>query len=176
MTGAAPNLSALPVKPGRKTGAKPKAQRILLRVAKGCLVPADAFAAARLRAKGFKIGDELLAELRKPRNPKYWRLGHALGQLLIQNATEFEHYTDPHAVIKRLQLESGIACDSIALRGEFGMVEHRTPRSLSFADMDDGTWTETYAGLCNWVRKKYWPDLTDEQVAETAELMPAEAA
>lgn len=160
----------------RKTGAKPKQQRILLRVVKGALVPADPFAAARLRAKGFKVGDEVLAELRKPRNPGYWRLGHALGTLLIQNIDEFEHYTDSHAVIKRLQLESGVACDSIAIRGEFGLVEHRVPRSLSFADMDEGTWNEVYGSLCAWVRKRYWPGLTDSQVEDMVSVMPAEAA
>lgn len=148
--------------------------RVLLRVDRGALVPADAYAVKRLRAKGFKVGDHLLAELRKARNPGYWRLGHRLAELVIQNVPEFEHYTDGHAVLKRLQLESNVACDSILLRGEFGMIEHRVPQSMSFANMDEGQWRETFSGLCNWVRKRYWPDMESGEIERMAELMPTE--
>jgi hypothetical protein len=149
--------------------------RIMLRVEKGALVPADQYAVARLRAKGYAVGDHLLADLRKARNPGYWRLAHSLGLLLIRNVPEFEHYTDAHQVIKRLQLESGVACDSIAIKGDFGMLEHRVPRSMSFANMDEGEWRETFGGLCNWVRRRYWPELSADQIEQMAEFMPEEA-
>lgn len=148
--------------------------RILLRVEKGALVPADAFALAKLRTRGYAKGDLLLADLRKARNPRFWRLGHALGQMLIQNLPEFEHYQNAHSVVKRIQLESGVACDSIAIKGEFGMLEHRVPRSLSFSSMEEGEWRETFTGLCNWIRKRYWPELTTEAIEALAEMMPGE--
>lgn len=165
---------AAPAKPVRR-----RPQRIMFRVLKarmvdpeaGVLVPVDAAARVMMRDKGYRMGDEILAELRKPRNPKFWRLGHALGALLIQNVEEFSHYNNAHAVLKRLQLESGVACDSIAMRGEFGILEHRVPLSLAFADMDEGTWRETYKGLCKHIRKRYWPTMTDEEVTKAAEEM-----
>lgn len=54
--------------------------RILLRVEKGALVPADAFALAKLRTRGYAKGDLLLADLRKARNPRFWRLATRLGR------------------------------------------------------------------------------------------------
>ena len=45
-----------------------KRERILLRVERGALVPADAHSQQRLREKGYRVGDVLAAELAKPRS------------------------------------------------------------------------------------------------------------
>ena len=161
MTGPAPRIAK-----------RLKADRIALRVVKGALVPADDFAAERLRQRGYRVGDELSAELRKARNPKFNRMVHQLGQLLIQNVEAFVLYTDAHAVLKRLQIEGDIACDHVAiLVPNLGMVEQRIPLSLSFETMDEGQFQEVYAGFCRHISRTYWPSLKPEQVEEMAGLM-----
>ena len=86
-------------------------EKILLRVEKGALVPAHDAAREALRARGFKVGDVLLADLTKPRNPGFHRLAHAIGRLVAENVTAF--YTMPaHDALKRLQAESGIECEA----------------------------------------------------------------
>lgn len=164
MTGPAPSINARPK--------RLKADRIALRVAKGALVPADPFAAERLRQRGYHLGDELSAELRKARNPKFNRMVHQLGQLLIQNVEAFALYTDAHAVLKRLQIEGDIACDHVAiLVPNLGMVEQRIPLSLSFEAMDEGQFQEVYAAFCRHITKTYWPDLDPSRIEEMASLM-----
>lgn len=164
MTGPAPSVS---VRPKRM-----KADRIALRVVKGALVPADPFSAERLRMRGYHIGDELSAELRKARNPKFNRMVHQLGQLLIQNVEAFAHYTDAHAVLKRLQIEADIACDHVAiLVPDLGMVEQRIPLSLSFETMDEAQFQQVHKAFCDYIARTYWPDLRPEQVEEMAGLM-----
>lgn len=165
MTGTRASIALL--KPKRA-----KADRIALRVTKGALVPADQFSAERLRQRNYAIGDELSAELRKARNPKFNRMVHQLGQLLIQNVEAFALYTDAHAVLKRLQIEADIACDHVAiLVPNLGMVEQRIPQSLSFETMDDGTFQEVHKAFCKHIAKAYWPDLTPEQIASMTSLM-----
>ena len=151
---------------------RPKVDRIALRVVKGALVPSDQFAAERLRRRGYNIGDELSAELRKARNPKFNRMVHQLGQLLIENVEAFASYTDAHAVLKRLQIEGDIGCDHIAiLIPNLGMVEQRIPLSLSFETMDEGQFQEVHAQFCRYIVKAYWPDLKPEQIESMASLM-----
>lgn len=167
MTGPAPSVNVKPVRQRR-----PATDRIALRVVKGALVPADDFAAERLRQRGYHVGDELSAELRKARNPKFNRLVHQLGQLLIANVEAFAHYTDAHAVLKRLQIEADIACDHVAiLVPNLGMVEQRIPLSLSFETMDEGQFQQVHAAFCRHIAKTYWPSLTEQQVADMASLM-----
>lgn len=89
-------------------------EKIFLRVAKGALVPADAYASSQLRARGYVIGDILKADLTKPRNPKFNGLVHKLGEVVTQNVEEFAHL-DSHAAIKRLQTEGGIYCDDLSV-------------------------------------------------------------
>ena len=47
-----------------------KRERVYFRVGRGCLIPADSYAASILRARGYAMNDLLAAELVKPRNPK----------------------------------------------------------------------------------------------------------
>ena len=66
-----------------------KRERILLRVERGALVPADAHSQQRLRERGYRVGDVLAAELIKPRHPGFWRLAHRIGTLCAQNIDAF---------------------------------------------------------------------------------------
>jgi len=147
---------------------KRKKDKSLWRVAKGALVPFDGFTLAQVRAKGYKVGDILAAELTKPRSPGFHRLAHQLGGLLSENLDAFEG-VDAHAVLKRLQIEANIGCDEVALNFPgVGPCVYRVPRSLSYASMDDGEFREVIAGMCRHVSKTYWPMCTPEQVEAMA--------
>lgn len=137
-----------------------------------CWVAADEFTAERLKRKGYGLGDVVGAEFKKPRDGRNWRRIHKLAQLLIEHVDEFGNYTDPHKVIKRLQLEGNIGCESTAIRIEgLGMVEHRTPVSLAFDAMEDGDFNEIHAQFCQHVINKYWAGLEQYQVMDMERLV-----
>jgi hypothetical protein len=128
-----------------------KANRIYLRVVKGSLVPADNYAESQLRYRGYKVGDLLAAELKKPRNPKFNRLVHRIGQLVVANIGAFSGL-DAHRAIKRLQIEGKVACEEIGIMvANYGMVIQLIPRSLSFDSMDEGEYHEAAKGICRTI-------------------------
>lgn len=152
--------------------AKRKPEKHMLRVIKGGFAPADGYTIRRLREKGYHIGDVLAAVLTKPRNPRFHRLVHAFGRLVAENIEAFEGL-DAHTVLKRLQIEGDIACDEMALNFPgIGPCTYRVPRSLSFASMEEGEFRETYRAFTRYVSKRYWPELSPEQIEQMAELMP----
>lgn len=120
-------MSAQPVVP-----AKARAERFALRVVKGGFQPADATTLSRLKARKYHVGELVFAEFKRPRNPGFHRLAHALGMLFVENIEAFEHL-DAHACLKRLQLESGVGCEEI-------MVSARTvwPRVVAWVGENVG--------------------------------------
>lgn len=148
-----------------------KRKTIWLKVSKGCLEPADKFAFDELRARGYCIGDMVKADLRKPNNPKFNRLIHKIGDLCAKNLDDFQGM-DAHAVLKRLQIEGGIACEETAIKVDgLGMMMHRTPKSMSFEDMEDGARSEMAKAFCAFISRKYWPSLSPEEIEAMAEIM-----
>lgn len=146
-------------------------EKVLLRVEKGMLVPHDHESTEQLRERGYKVGDILSAELRKPRNPQFHRLAHAFGRLCAANIEDFEGLS-AHEALKRCQIEGNIACEEIRLTlPDVGPCEYRVPKSLSFASMDEGEFTEVFIGMCRYVSKAYWPDCNEDQIAEMASAM-----
>lgn len=89
-------------------------EKVYLRVIHGGFAPADSYALSVLRSRGFRTGDVIKADLTKPRNPKFNRLVHRIGQLVVANLDDFAGM-DAHTAIKRLQIESGTACDEIGV-------------------------------------------------------------
>lgn len=146
-------------------------ERLAFRVTPAGLEIADTFSAARFKAKGLNAGDLVFAEIRKPRNPGYHRLAHALGQIVADNIDEFEGM-DSHAALKRLQLEAGVGCESIAYKVNGMSIVQSIPLSLSFESMDQSEFESVFMGICRHIATNYWKDLDAEQVAAMAELMP----
>lgn len=153
-----------------------KRERILLRVGKGVLVPADGYAMRMLRERGFKVGDIVATDITKPRNPGFWRLAHQLGTMCRENIEAMAHL-DAHAVLKKIQFDGGIECaeTSIELPG-IGTFLAKQPRSLSFESMDQGQFFEVMRRMCAHISQAYWPHLSPEQVADMARCMPEEFA
>lgn len=146
-----------------------KRERIYLRVQQGALVPADQCAASQLRARRYKVGDLLVAELKKPRSPKFNRLVHRIGQLVVANIDAFSGI-DAHRAIKRLQIEGRVACDEIGVNVPgFGMVIQFIPRSLSFESMDETEYREAARGICRTIAERYWPSMEPQAIEYMAE-------
>ena len=146
-------------------------EKIFLRVIKGALVPADDSAREKLRDRGFCAGDVLQADLAKLRNPKFNRLVHRIGLLVVANLEAFDGL-DGHGALKRLQLEGNIACDEQTVEyPSVGKCLVRIPRSLSFADMDEGEFQEVARAMCRLIAERYWVEMTPEQIEEMAESM-----
>lgn len=149
---------------------KNRPERIALRVGKGSFTPADALSVQRLRARGYKNGDIVFAEIKKPRSPGFHRLAHQLGQVLTENIEALSGM-DAHAVLKRLQWEAGIGCEEVGVQVPgVGLALMRFPRSLSYESMCEGEFRECISGMCRHVSMKYWPDVSPEQVERMAEL------
>lgn len=75
-------------------------------------VPASGSDADRLKPLHHREGDLVFADFRKPRNPGFHRLAHAIGKLAVDNIDGFGHLT-PHEAIKRLQIESVVGCETV---------------------------------------------------------------
>jgi hypothetical protein len=152
-----------------------KRTRLMFKVSKGALVPADGYTVRMLRERGFKIGDVVAVDMTKPRSPGFWRLAHQLGTFVAANIDEFAGM-GPHDVLKRLQFEARIECDEtdIELPG-IGVFKARKPRSLAFESMDQAAFFDVLKRMCHHIASTYWPHLTAEQVQETAQCMPEEA-
>ena len=143
-----------------------------MRVERGALTPADDLTRAALRKMDLHIGDEVRVILVDPRTLERMRRAHKLAALLIQNCEAFAHYTDAHAVLKRLQIESGAGCDETAVCvPNLGMVSHRTPRSLAFDAMDEGEFRMVYASLCRYIGTEYIPGMAPQEIDDMSKLM-----
>lgn len=141
--------------------------RFAMRVKEFGYAPADLTTASLLR-KRHRVGDLVFAEFKRPRNPGFHRLAHQLGSMLAENIEAFEHM-DAHAVLKRLQVEGDIACDTIPMRiPGVGPVEYRIPRSLSYESMDEDEFHATVHGMCRYVSKTYWPTCKPEEIERMA--------
>ena len=154
--------------------AKRRPEKFALRIIKGGFAPADNSTASRLREKGYRIDDIVFAEIKKPRNPKFHRLAHALGKIVAENIEQFEGM-EAHKVLKRIQMEANLGCDEIAYQVPgYGMLLQRIPMSLSFESMDEGEFNEVIKGMCRHIASTYWPGMNEEEIASMAELMVGE--
>lgn len=152
-----------------------KRERIYLRVGKGCLLPADNYAAGKMRERGYHMGDLVKADITKPNNPGFHRLLHRIGQLCARNIDAFAGM-EPHKVLKRIQIEGNIACEELGIRiPGIGMAIQRIPTSLSFDSMDDGERHEVARAMCRHIAEQYWPDMAPEKIEEMADSMVEEA-
>lgn len=143
-----------------------KKARSVWRVVPTGLAPYDSATGALLRGKGYKLGDVVSADLRKPRNPKFNSLAHKFGEMLADNLEQFEGM-DPHAVLKRLQWEGNIGCEEMGVIAPgLGAVTIRIPKSLSFESMDEGEFGIVYGQFCDYVARFYWPSMTAAQIEE----------
>ena len=141
----------------------------------GALVPRYQCDLKEMRARKYCVGTELRVELKKPRNPKFHRLAHALGQLAVDHIEGFESLS-AHDALKRLQRECGVQCESQELDlGPLGKVPVSVPRSIAFDELDEGEFGELFAGVVLHIRKGYWPSLSEEAIEELTHMTERDA-
>ncbi|MHB0825113.1 hypothetical protein ACYCFL_05715 [Stutzerimonas nitrititolerans] len=129
-----------------------------------------------LKERGYRPGDQVRAEIKKPRNVKIHRLVHALGKLVGQSIDKFQGM-DAHSAIKKLQFDAGVCCTFEAFDiPDLGRVTRRIPESLAFDEMDETRFREFWGGICQHLIAEYWHGLSEEQVEEMIDLMPQEGS
>lgn len=141
----------------------------------GALVPRHQIDVRLMRERAYRVGDDLRADLKKPRNARFHRMVHVLGGILADHVEAFTGM-DCHSVIKRLQRETGICCEEqdVDIPG-IGKLVIKVAMSLSFDEMEEGEFYQLWQGICRYVSEKYWPDLSEEQISDMADLMPSAA-
>lgn len=123
-----------------------------------------------LRERGWKRGVECRAEFKRSRNVKFHRLGHAIGNLLVENVEAFRDM-DGHDALKKVQADSGVCCDVEKLvidLGTFGRheVDRNIPRSLAFDELEEDEFAVFFNGICRFIDENYASVMTDEIKAE----------
>lgn len=153
--------------PGKKNDRK-----VMLRVTgEGSFIPADGISQRMCRKKKLRTGAVVSAVLSLPRDYQAWKRAHKLAQLMVENTDEFSGF-DTHAALKRLQVESGAACDLFNILTPDGeSVEYRIPRSMAFDEMDELEFGAAYTLLCQHVVNFYWQSMTPDQVDAMASLV-----
>ena len=155
---------------------KPKQEKFLMTIGAGVLEPGDDYTRSRLRAKGYKRGDQVMITISKCRQPKFHRFVHQFAVLMSENIEEFSGM-DAHRILKRLQFEANIYCEEMGVKiPGYGFGTARIPQSIAFDSMDEGQFEEFYKTLCRYVSKNYWPELSDEQIEQMIQFMPGDVA
>ncbi|MCD9005198.1 hypothetical protein LDO31_02915 [Luteimonas sp. XNQY3] len=156
-------------------------------------VPANAIDQRLCRERKYSVNQEYRAEIKASRNVAFHRLAHALGHLLVDSVDDFAGL-DAHAALKRVQLESGIACtveerdarpviDAVlaaaeatlgqgaakVLAGVLPVIETipiKTAQSLAFDAMDEDEFAGFFTGICDHIDANYSSVMTDSVRAE----------
>lgn len=133
----------------------------------GALVPLTTWDARSMRERKYSVGTELRAELKQRRNVKFHRLAHAIGALMVEQHEAFAGLT-AHDALKRLQAESGAACETVQydLPGGLGKLTRTEPRSIAFDEMDEGEFSEVVQAMYRHIAAKYWTDMSAETIEE----------
>jgi hypothetical protein len=140
----------------------------------GAWVPLTKWDARALRDRKYSTGTEVRAEFKKPRNVKFHRLAHAVGAMMVEQVEDFSGLT-AHDALKRLQRECGAFCDEIEMQIDLGptfgkhVVPVKEPRSISFDELDEGSFQELFAAIYKHISATYWPDMDPDAIALMAE-------
>jgi hypothetical protein len=144
----------------------------------GSFVAADQISRNILRRKKITRNSLVRLVVSKPRDYGRWKKAHQLGTFIALNIEEFARFTlesgrvDSHGALKHLQVLSGVECDeariTISTNEEILM---RTPLSLAFDEMDETRFQAAYAGFCQYVINRWWPDMDEFQIEQAASLI-----
>ncbi len=96
----------------------------------------------------------------RPRSPRFHRAVHKLCGMLAEHLQKFTGM-DAHNVLKVLQLEAKLYCDTFLLTVPgFGTVMHLVPQSISFDSMDEAEFRQFYKTLADHVALTHWPEFS----------------
>lgn len=134
-----------------------------------CIVPAYPLDRKAMNDRGLRVGDIVLMDVFKDRNPRFWRLFHALSGFVAENV-EVMNGLRHHDALKTLQLDGNIHCEMATFTLEDGTkLLHRVPKSLNFDDTDETEAAQIWQQLCDYVASTYFADWDADTVAEAAD-------
>lgn len=136
-----------------------------------------------LKAQRFHIDERVVAYFYRVRDEAAFRKAHRFAKLLRENTPAFDGLTD-HEVLKKLQVDHGIACVRQkmllpkAAQQTFGVTHMQvlTPRSLAPGFMDEGEWQAVWHKLANAAAEEYFGSIDAAVVDELLKLMPRDPA
>jgi hypothetical protein len=132
----------------------------------GALVPAHPIDQRLMKERKFHVNREVRAELKQPRNAKFHRLAHAVGNLLVENVEEFRDMSG-HDAFKDVQRRSGVCCDKIEIDlGALGKVPVNQARSIAFDEMEEDEFSLLFQGVTSYIGEHYTSVMVDDVVAE----------
>lgn len=136
----------------------------------GALVPRYSCDRRIMRERKLRIGTEVRAEIKRPRNPAFHRLAHAIGSLVVDQLPDFES-CDAHEAVKRLQRETGVCCETMEIDlGPLGKVPVMVPQSLAFDEMGEEDFQRLVQAIFRLLASKYWSGMSEEAIAELVEM------
>lgn len=117
---------------------------------------------ALMKERKFSEGDQVRMEIKRPRNIKFHRLMHAVGQVMVDNVAGWEHLT-AHDAVKRLQRESGTCCEEIEIDiPGMGKLLAKQAESLAFDEMPPERFDTLFDGITKHIDATYSPDFTTD--------------
>ncbi|KWV17158.1 hypothetical protein ATB53_00315 [Xanthomonas translucens] len=159
----------------------------------GAFVPTNPIDRRLAKERGYRVGHEYRLEIKQSRNPAFHRLAHAIGHLLVDNVEEFRDL-DAHAALKRVQLESGIRCETVemdaapvvsalldaaeavlgagarkvlaAVLPEIRTIPVKVAQSLAFDSMEEDEFADFFRGITAHIGEHYAHVLLDDVRAE----------
>jgi hypothetical protein len=139
-----------------------------------CVVFLAAADIENMRERNFRNGDLVKMTVTKATDPHANRTLHALGKMCAENLDAFAGM-EAHAVLKRLQVESGVHCEPISVRiqGSDELAIANIPLSLSFDDTDDFEFRACAHGLAKYLVQRYWPQVSESWIEEELSKMVA---
>lgn len=154
-----------------------------------------------LKERGWRRGVECRAEFKQSRNPKFHRLAHAVGHLLVDNVEEFQH-CKAHDVLKEVQRRSGVCCATVLMNAspvvtaildaaevmlgagarkvlagvlpDIKTIPVRVARSLSFDEMDEDEFHGFFDGVTAYIAEHFAGVMLDEVRAEFWDMVQGE--
>lgn len=135
------------------------------------IFPAYAMDRRALNEKGLHNHDMVMVDVFKDRNPRFWRLFHALSMFIADNVEAFEGHK-AHSVLKQIQLDAKVHCELVDAIETGSGKRYRiwNPKSLNFNDTDEAVANEVWDAICDYVARIYFPDWDADQVAAAAEF------
>lgn len=150
----------------RPTRAKPRKEPLYLRVTpSGTFEPASELYRQMLRAKRYRVGDMVRADLSKPRYPKHHRLVFAT---LRRVADNIDSGMTEYQLLNILKIKMG-RVDTL-VDSATGRVYY-IPESIAFDAMEEGEFSVFHRDMCRVIARDYLPGMSQSQVAELAEMM-----
>lgn len=136
----------------------------------GALVPANSVDYQLMRDRKVGVGKEVRAEITKPREVWFHRLGHKICGLLSNNVPDFQGM-GAHEILKKIQLAAGICCTPMELDlGALGKHHINVPDSIAFDCMADGEFRQLIKAICDYIIEHYWPEMTQAEIEQMAEM------